>query len=103
MCEAKEFDDRDMDQLVAQAVVSSFIRKKRHWDQNSLVPAVELSLIEGSVVVAMYDSSLDILLTSDPVQWLDMEVKRLTVPDLVFLWLVLRTPPPVPQGTRRPC
>ena len=90
VCEAKkEFDYRDMDQLVAQAVVSSFISKTRHRDQNSLIPAVGLSLIEGELVVAMYDSNLDILLTSDPVQWLDMEMRRLTGPGIVFLWLVL--------------
>ena len=37
----------------------------------------------------MYDSMLDILLTSDQVQWLDMDEKTLSVKGVVFLWLLL--------------
>ena len=37
----------------------------------------------------MYDSKLDILFTSDQVQWLDMDDQGLSVQGVVFLWLLL--------------
>ena len=88
--EAKQdLGGKDVDQLVAQVVVSPFIHKKRHKEQNTLTPAVGLSMLDGSLVAAMYDSKLDILFTSDQVQWLDMDKQGLSVQGVVFLWLLL--------------
>ena len=75
----RDFGGKDVDQLVAQVVVSSFIHKKRHKEQNTLTPAVGLSMLEGSLVAAMYDSKLDIVFTSDQVQWLDMDERARTI------------------------
>lgn len=61
----RAFDTKDVDKLVAKVVVSSSIHKKRHKEQNTLIPAVGLSLLDDSLVAAMYDSKLDILFTSD--------------------------------------
>ena len=53
-----------IDQLVAQGVVSSFIHLNQHREQNSLVPAVAISGLDGHIMVVMYDCKLDVLLVS---------------------------------------
>ena len=90
VCEAKTmFAGNNIDQLVAQAIMSSFTHKNRHRDQNSLVPTVGLSLLEDSLTVTVYDCHLDTLFTSDQVQWMDMDLKQLSVPGVVLLWLLM--------------
>ena len=85
----KEFCGANIDQLTAQAVVSSFVHNKRHPDQNPLVPAVGISTLDGYMVSIMYDCKLDVLLTSSLIKWLDIDDKRLVKSGVVLLWLVL--------------
>ena len=76
-------------QVSAEAVVSSFIHNNRHPEQNPLVPAVGIAMLEGCVMSAMYDGKLDILLTSSKVRWLETDERHLVKTGVVFLWLLL--------------
>ena len=90
MLEAKnEFTVGDIDQITAQAVVSSFTHHFRHREQNPLIPAIGIAAIEGSLVIVMYDCEQDVLLTSDHVQWLDMDERQLSREGVVLLWLTI--------------
>ena len=65
----KSIVNYDLDQVLTQAVVASFIHKNRHPDEHCLVPAVGVSVEEGYIIVVLYDCERDILLTSAEI-WL---------------------------------
>ena len=76
--EAKvEFKPADIDQLVAQAVVSSHIHYNRHPSQNSLLPSVGISG-DGRFVVVMYDCVLDVLVHTAIMPYVDLITGDLT-------------------------
>lgn len=87
----REFSPTDMNQLIGEAVVMSYIHNKRHSNQPGLVPALGLAL--GNVMVAMYDSTRDILLLLLPTVWFKGEViskeKSYDLVWLVILWTML--------------
>ena len=94
--EAKQyFQIHDLDQVVAQAVLSSFIHHNRHPDQYALVPAVGISAVEGHVLAVLFDCQFDVLLTSLEVPWLswfNLDEDRgggLAIPRVIILWLLL--------------
>ena len=61
------------DQLVAQAIASSFIHKKRHPSQNPLIPSVGIIAVDGEMAAMLYDCESDILLEISRVKWLNLE------------------------------
>ena len=68
-----------IDQILAHAVVASFIHHNRHPAQNPLVPALGLSGVPegttwvggGEVVALLYNCSTDLALRVEPLPWLD--------------------------------
>ena len=78
----------DVDQIVAQSVVSSFIHNTRHPEQNPLIPSVGISTFERKVMAVFYDPYLDVLLLSSKIKWLEEEEQCFSKPGVVFLWLL---------------
>ena len=85
----KTFSMDDVDQIVAQSVVSSFIHNNRHPEQNPLIPSVGISTFERKVMAVLYDPNLDVLLISSKIKWLEEEEQCFSKPGVVFLWLLL--------------
>ena len=75
MCEAKK--TLSPDQLMAHAVVSSYIHHNRHLEQNPLVPALCFSCMDGLLLVVIYDCTTDTRLQLLPLTWIDIPKHRL--------------------------
>lgn len=77
------------DQLLAQAVVSSYIHKNRHPDQNPCTPALALSTVDGKMMSFFYDCENDLLLEIGPLRWIDISKSKLVPYAVVLIWLIL--------------
>ena len=85
----KQLQPTDLDQLMAQAVVSSYIHHNRHPEQNPLIPALAVSGVNGEMIAILYDCVNDILFQITPLTWLDMHTRQLVPPTVVLMWLIL--------------
>ena len=89
-CEAKKtFSPSELDQLMAQAVVSSYVHYNRHPEQNPLVPALGFSCMDGLLLAVVYDCTTDTMLQLLPLPWIDMPKRRLVQHGVVVMWLLL--------------
>ena len=86
-----------IDQILAHAVVASFIHHNRHPDQNPLMLALGLSGVPegttwvggGEVVALLYNCSTDLALRVEPLAWLDCMSQRLDSRGIFVMWIIL--------------
>ena len=83
------FGRPNINQVLGNAVIFSFVQQKRHPTTNPLVPVMGISGNEGSVLFAAYDARSDILLHSVPTTWLDFRSNQFNLTGLFFMWLGL--------------
>ena len=57
---------RHLHQVIGNVVTYAFVHRKRHPDQNPLVPAVGISGSYGEMLLAFYDPVLDVLIHTRP-------------------------------------
>lgn len=88
--EAKRtFRSDDIDQLVAHAVITSYVHSNRHPEQNHLIPAIAVSGLDGEVMAIMYDSYHDVMLHIHPLNWIDVTNNLYVDCGVFILWLLL--------------
>ena len=83
------FGRPNINQVLGNAVIFSFVQQKRHPTTNPLVPVMGISGNQGSLPFAAYDASSDILLHSVPTPWLDFRSNQFNLTGLFLLWLGL--------------
>ena len=81
------FGRPNVNQVLGNAVIFSFVQQKRHPTKKNLVPVMGISGNQGSLLFAAYDASSDILLHSVPTPWLDFRSNQFNLTDLFLLWL----------------
>ena len=80
---------QNMNQVLGNAVVYSFVANTRHPRLNPLVPVLGLSGTRGQLVIAAYDARCDVLIYSNPITWLDLRSSSFRLEGLLILWLAL--------------
>ena len=81
--------DKVLHQIIGEAVVMSFIHRKRHPQHMVLAPSVAIAAT-GEFSAALYDSNKDFLFTLPPrLCWLDITSKSYQKSGLVVLWVLL--------------
>ena len=83
------FGWQNLNPVLGNAVVFSFVQHKRHPKMNPLVPVVGISGNQGQLIVTAYDACGDVLLHSVPITWLDFRTGQFQVEGLLAIWLGL--------------
>lgn len=77
---------KDMQQLVAQTVVSSFTERRLHPKMNTMVPSILID--EYKFSACLYDAENDLLALMQKMNWREDEL-RLSKAGVTLLWTLL--------------
>ena len=80
-------DNINRQQLISTTVVSSFIERNLHPDANPMVPVILITI--PTTQICLYDSTIDLLLISDVLEWINVEKNTFNVVNLFLIWVFI--------------